>query len=76
MTGVTETLIACRWEDDEAFQIASEVLTDWEYAEDNIEVTGFVSNAKPIRVSKQEISECSISTDNTLFFVNVLVRGA
>ena len=31
MAAVTETLIACRWEDDEAFQIASDVLTDWEY---------------------------------------------
>ena len=32
MTGVTETLIACGWEDDEAHQIAPDVLTDWEYA--------------------------------------------
>ena len=33
MTAVTETLIECGWEDDEARDVAPDVLTDWEYAE-------------------------------------------
>ena len=33
MAGVTETLIACSWEDDEAYAVAPDVLTDWEYAD-------------------------------------------
>ena len=52
MTGVTETLIACRWEDDEAHQIAPDVLTDWEYAEDTI---GSADLRDP---SPNDIEEC------------------
>ena len=35
MSAVTETLILCGWEDDEAHQVAPDVLTDWEYADDD-----------------------------------------
>ena len=34
MTAVAETLIACRWEDDEAYSDSKEALDDWEYAFD------------------------------------------
>ena len=73
MTAVTETLIACGWDDDEAREIAPDVLTDWEYADSEIEVKPFASNAKSVKVSRHEIAKFSISTDNDLFYVNVLV---
>ena len=35
MSAVSDTLIACGWDDQEAFDIGSEVLDDWEHVELN-----------------------------------------
>ena len=35
MSAVTETLILCGWEDDEAYFDSKETLDDWEYSLDN-----------------------------------------
>ena len=44
MSAVSETLIACRWEDDEAFAVSPDVLTDWECADEDIEARLTVLN--------------------------------
>ena len=74
MTAVTETLIACRWEDDEAYAVAPDVLTDWEYADYEV-VKEFKHDAKAISKSMSDVENAILSTNNIYFYVNVFISG-